>query len=143
MVYAYIWIAVIVVAVIMEAATAGLVAIWFMPPAAIALILGLCGVEFWIQLTVFLLLSLGCVLFARPFFTRRFKRVATNVDALIGEKVVVTEKIENIVGRGQVKLSKNGQRWSARSMRDDVEYSEGEILTVVAIEGVKLICKKQ
>ena len=55
---------------------------------------------------------------------------------------MVTERIENLAGRGQVKLARNNQGWSARSISDDVNYEEGEILRVVAIEGVKLICQK-
>lgn len=72
----------------------------------------------------------------------RTQNIADHVDALIGEKVVVTEKIENVIGRGQVKLSRNGQGWSARAVTDETEYDVGEILHVVAVEGVKLICKK-
>jgi membrane protein implicated in regulation of membrane protease activity len=138
----YVWIAVMVAAIAMEGATTGLVAIWFLPASALSLILAICRVPWPIQVTVFVVVSLLCVIFARPFFAKRTHRVATNVDSLIGEKVVVTERIENLAGRGQVKIARNNQGWSARSISDDVNYEEGEILRVVAIEGVKLICQK-
>jgi len=35
-----------------------------------------------------------------------------------------------------------GQIWSARGVGDDDVFESGEILHVVAIEGVKVICKK-
>ena len=138
----FVWIAVIVAAVAFEVMTTGLVAIWFMPSAVVSLVLSLFGVPWPIQLAVFAVLSLACIFFARPMFVKHTARVSTNVDALIGEKVVVTERIENLAGRGQVRLSRNNQGWSARSISDDVTYEEGEILRVVAIEGVKLICQK-
>lgn len=138
----FVWIAVMVAAIALEVMTTGLVAIWFLPASVLSLVLAICHVPWPIQITVFVLASLLCIIFARPFFAKRFRTVATNVDSLIGEKVVVTERIENLSGRGQVKLARNNQGWSARSISDDVEYEEGEILRVVAIEGVKLICQK-
>jgi membrane protein implicated in regulation of membrane protease activity len=66
--------------------------------------------------------------------------VKTNIEAIIGERCVVTEKIDNYIGCGQVKIK--GQIWSARGVGDDDVFESGEILHVVAIEGVKVICKK-
>jgi membrane protein implicated in regulation of membrane protease activity len=138
----FVWIAVMVAAIALEVGTTGLVAIWFLPASVLSLILAICRVPWPVQLTVFVVVSLACVIFARPFFAKRMRKVATNVDSLIGEKVVVTEAIDNLAGRGQVKITRNNQGWSARSISDDVNYEEGEILRVVAIEGVKLICQK-
>ena len=64
----------------------------------------------------------------------------TNIDSIIGEKCVVTEKIDNFAGCGQAKVK--GQVWSARGLYDDDEFEVGETLRIVAIEGVKIICKK-
>ena len=64
----------------------------------------------------------------------------TNLDAVIGEKCVVTEKIDNFAGCGQARV--NGQEWSARGASENDVFEEGETLKIVAIEGVKLICKK-
>ena len=62
------------------------------------------------------------------------------IDNIVGKKCVVTEKIDNYAGCGQVKV--NGQGWSARSAYDDVCFEVGETLNIVAIEGVRLICVK-
>ena len=64
----------------------------------------------------------------------------TNLDSVIGEKCVVTEKIDNFAGCGQARV--NGQEWSARGAGENDVFEEGETLKIVAIEGVKLICKK-
>ena len=63
-----------------------------------------------------------------------------SLESVIGEKCLVTERIDNFAGCGQVKV--NGQGWSARGAYDNDVFEVGESLMVVAIEGVKLICKK-
>ncbi len=137
----YVWIAVIVAAVIFEGVTTGaLVAIWFVPSALVSMILAFCEVSIWIQLPVFIGLSVIFIFLVRPLFDRMRKGdTRTNIDAIIGERALVVERIENIAGCGQVKV--HGQNWSARAFDDEV-YESGTVLTVVAVEGVKLICKK-
>lgn len=137
----YVWIAVIIAAVIFEGVTTGaLVAIWFVPAALTSMILAFCEVTIWIQLPVFIGLSIIFIFLVRPLFDRMRKEdTRTNIDAVIGERALVVERIENIAGCGQVKV--RGQSWSARAVGDEV-YESGTVLTVVAVEGVKLICKK-
>ena len=63
-----------------------------------------------------------------------------SLESVIGERCLVTERIDNFAGCGQVKV--NGQGWSARGAYDNDVFEVGESLMVVAIEGVKLICKR-
>ena len=75
------------------------------------------------------------------FYKRKYaKQGTTGIESVIGEKCVVTEKVDNYAGCGQVKI--NGQLWSARGAYENDVFEEGEQLSIVAIEGVKLICKK-
>lgn len=137
----YVWIAVMVAAIVFELMTPGaLVSIWFLPPAFVSMILAFCEVDLWIQIVAFIALSIVCIFVGRPRLLRSNKNVATNIDAIIGEKGVVIEKIENIAGAGQVKV--RGQYWSARAVSDEIEYEPGDIVSIVAVEGVKLICQK-
>ena len=140
--YGWIWIAVIVIAVIIEAFTDQLLSIWFVPAAIIATIMDYLEVGFVWQVLVFLLVSLIGIFVIRRFLgkIRPDSSSKTNIDAIVGEKCIVTETIDNFAGKGQVKVK--GQVWSARSVDDDVSFEKGEVLKVVAIEGVKLICKK-
>ncbi len=139
---AYVWLGVIVLAIIAEASTVSLVSIWFVPSACIALILALCNVPLWIQLVVFFITFLALMIFIKPLFKKCFglKTVATNADTVIGLEAVVVEPINNLEAKGQVKV--RGQVWSARSSDDSVAYTQGEIVRVLSIEGVKLICEK-
>lgn len=138
----YVWIGVIVAAIVLEMLTDQIIAIWFMPSAIICAILDLCGVPLPWQLLVFLLLSVAGIVLSRTVLKKHFNftKTATNVEAVVGEKCVVIERIDNYAGRGQAKV--RGQIWSARSVDDEETFEEGEILRVVAVEGVKLICKK-
>lgn len=73
-------------------------------------------------------------------FFKIFKRKFQG-DSIVGERCIVTERIDNYAGCGQVKV-KGAQIWSARGVAEDAVFSEGETLKIVAIEGAKLICKK-
>jgi membrane protein implicated in regulation of membrane protease activity len=140
---AYVWLGVIILAIIAEASTVSLVSIWFVPSACIAMILALCEVQLWIQLVVFFITFLLLMIFIKPLVKNcfRVKPVATNADTVIGLDAVVLEPINNLEAKGQVKV--RGQVWSARSSEEAVTYAEGEIVRVLSIEGVKLICEKK
>ena len=56
---------------------------------------------------------------------------------MIGKTAVVTEEIDNLAGKGQVKVL--GNVWSARSVNDDMKIPVGQHVVVQKIEGVKLI----
>jgi membrane protein implicated in regulation of membrane protease activity len=137
------WAIIFVIALGVEAATAELVAIWFLPGTVVSLILSLVGVEEWVQGVVFAVISV--VLFVLAFTVIR-KRVLkkcdakTDTDLLIGQRARVEESISNLEMRGAVKI--DGKIWSAR-MVDDSETAEvGEYVIVESISGVKLNCKK-
>ena len=139
----YVWLSVIVLAIIAEASTVALVSIWFVPSACISLILALCNVSLWIQLIVFFVTFVLLMIFIQPVIKKCFgvKPVATNADTVIGQDAVVLESINNLEAKGQVKV--RGQVWSARSADESVTYAAGEVVRVLSIEGVKLICEKK
>ena len=72
------WAIIFVIALGVEAATAELVAIWFLPGTVVSLILSLVGVEEWVQGVVFAVISV--VLFVLAFTVIR-KRVLKKCDA--------------------------------------------------------------
>ncbi|MDY3845323.1 MAG: NfeD family protein [Eubacteriales bacterium] len=137
----YLWIIVSILAAIIEALTTALVSMWFIPAGIIAAVMALLDVDVKWQIVVFLVISIACIALQKTVLKKFMKKAdtRTNIDTIIGEKGIVTEKIDNLVGLGQVKVK--GLYWAARSV-DGVNYDVGDVLTVVAIEGVKLICKK-
>jgi len=140
--YWWFWLGIIILSIIVEVFTDQLVSIWFIPGALIAIVLDLCKLGLVWQVLVFLVISVIGIISGKKYLTK-FKlnsTTKTNIDAIIGEKCIVTEKIDNFAGKGQAKV--HNQLWSARAVSDEDIFEEGEILLVVAIEGVKLIVKK-
>ena len=137
----YLWILVIIVSLVVEASTYSLVALWFIPAAALAIVLALFKISVAVQIVAFFIVSLVCILFFRKYLEKALKKksVPTNADALIGKVGIVTENIDNINFKGQVRV--RGQAWTAVSLNGE-SINEGEEVEVLAIEGVKLICKK-
>lgn len=63
-----------------------------------------------------------------------------DIEAVIGERCVVVERVSAHSGSGLVKVK--GTQWAARGSYDDDVFEVGEVLNIVAVEGVRLICKK-
>ena len=141
--YGWAWIAILVIAIIVEVLTDQLISIWFVPGAIVATILDYLEVRLLWQVLVFLIISFIGIIVGKTYLSKKMKpaqSTKTNIDAIIGERCVVTEKIDNYAGCGQVKI--NGQIWSARGVDENSVFEIGEVLNIVAIEGVKVICKK-
>lgn len=135
---ALLWLAVVVVCVIVEALTAQLLCIWFVIGGLAALIACFCGANIWWQLAWFLIVSTIALAVTRPLVKKLVvrKKVCTNADRVIGMTAVVTEEINNDLGRGLVSVS--GNIWSARSVDRSV-IPAGSSVQVQAIQGVKLM----
>lgn len=134
---AIIWLALMVVFLIVEGATVSLVSLWFAVGSLGALVADLLGAPEWLQMLLFLVLSSVLLACLRPFIKKFIKPkvTATNTDSVIGSAGYVTEDIDNLSARGQVKLG--GMFWSARSTSGN-PIQQGTKITVDKIEGVKV-----
>jgi len=133
----YIWIGVIVFAAASEINTLAFVSIWFIPAAFIAFVLSLTGVQVWIQVIIFFIITLITLVLSRTIF-KKFKKV--NLNSIIGKNAIVTEEINNYKRTGAIRI--NGFIWTAKSEEDDVIYESGLIVTVVKTEGIKVVCTR-
>ena len=61
--------------------------------------------------------------------------------AIVPASVVVTEKIDNVLGTGAVSVG--GKIWTARMTEPDGKAPQGAVLRVQRIEGVKLIVEEK
>ncbi|MBE6831296.1 NfeD family protein [Clostridium sp. KNHs216] len=134
----YFWLAVIIVAAVVEGSTAQLVSIWFVAGGVGALIANLCGAELWTQTVVFVVVTAITLVSTRPLVKKlmNFKKEETNADRYIGKDGIVIAEINNTLGVGQVNVL--GSVWTARS-EDGSVIKIGEHVLIKAIEGVKLI----
>lgn len=131
------WITVAAVFAIVEAVTASLVSIWFVIGAVVTAFVAAAGAAMWVQIPVFLLVSAVVLVLTKPLIKKMKKpAVPTNADRLIGTKAVVIEEINPELNLGRVKAS--GMEWSAKSRGGEV-IPEGTVISIVGIEGVKLI----
>ncbi|MFR8088432.1 MAG: NfeD family protein [Lachnospirales bacterium] len=140
-VWTYIWLAILIVSILVEAGTMGLVSIWFAAGALAAWALAMFEVSEWIQCLAFVLVSGLLLFFTRPLVKKYVtpKIQPTNVDAIIGREAVVSEAIRPLEGTGQVKVG--GQIWSARTDEQTDCIPEGAIVTILRVEGVKLFVR--
>ena len=139
--WVYIWIVLILVTVILEAATMQLTCIWFTFGALGAWLISICGGAIWLQLIVFCVVSLLLLLFTRPLALKYLKPKTekTNADAVPGKIGVVVSPVRPIEGIGQVKVE--GLIWSAKPEDGLQTFEIGERVEVVRIEGVKIVIR--
>lgn len=139
----YTWLLLTAALLVIEALTAGLTTIWFAGGSVVALILAFLGAPLWLQTGAFAAVSLILLLVTRPLVLKYMKkgRGATSLDRMIGQEVLVTEKIDNLRGTGEVQV--DGQYWTARSVDNDQIIEKGEIAMIRSIQGVKLIVGKR
>lgn len=132
------WLIVMVLFLVVEATTVGLVCIWFAVGSLIALLAAMCGAQLWLQIVLFLVVSAATLYFTRPLVKRyvNSKVEPTNADMVIGKECRVTETVDNIAGTGAVYV--DGKTWTARSENDEV-IQAGTLVTAKSIDGVKLI----
>ena len=131
------WIAMLVILIVVEAVTAQMVTIWFAAGALAALVVALLNGPLWLQIVLFLLISLLSLLAIRPLASKYLnsKVEPTNADRIIGAETRVVEPIDNLQATGAVRIS--GMVWSARS-ENDTPIPEGTLVRVLRIEGVKV-----
>ena len=132
-----VWLALMIVFLVGEGATAAVTTIWFAAGALAAMIASFLGAQVWLQSVIFGVVSVVLLLALRPFIKKYItpKQTKTNIDAVIGKEGLVTQRIDNIAGTGKVKL--DGMEWSARSTSNE-PVEEGTLIKVDRIEGVKV-----
>lgn len=137
----WLWLCAAVLFGAVEAATAGLVCIWFAVGAVGAFFAALAGWDVTVQLVIFAAVSAAALAVTRPLVRRvgRGKPVPTNADRVIGKTAGVTEDIDNAAATGAVYV--DGKTWTARSDGGEV-IPAGSRVEIQRMEGVKLFVKK-
>ncbi len=139
----WVWVVLLAAFIIIEAATAQLVTVWFAVGSFAALITSFFTENIIIQVIVFVIVSAITLAITRPLVKKvtKTKKQATNADMYINQEGVVTEEINNLEAKGLVKVK--GTVWTARTETDEFIVPVGTHVTVIKIEGVKLIVKNK
>ena len=139
---AIIWLIIAIVLAIVELSTMGLVTIWFAIGAVVSMIFALLGGNIWVQLISFIVVSTVILVAVRPlaekYVNRSIKK--TNIDAVVGRKLIAKTDIDNLHGMGKVDFE--GSTWIAQSSNDEITISAGEEVRVVKVVGAKLIVER-
>ena len=140
--YGILWLVALIVLLIVEFLTMGLTTIWFAGGALIALIAALCGAPLWLQIVLFIVVSIVLLLVTRPIAMKYWNkdRIKTNAESLIGQTALVTEEIDNLKAKGVVTV--NGNEWTARSA-DNRLISKDAVVIIKEIQGVKLLVEEK
>ena len=138
-----IWLVILIVLLVIEVITLGLSTIWFAGGALAAFIAALLGANVAVQVVLFLAVSIILLIFTRPVVMRMLNKhkTATNAESLIGEQAIVTQTINNLMGRGEVFI--NGLEWMARSQQDNDTIDKDTVVRILRIDGVKLIVERK
>ena len=135
------WLIIAVAMAVLEAVTVQLVSVWFAIGAAAACIASVFTDSILIEVAVFVAVSAIALAITRPLVKKIKRRgaEATNADRYVGKTAVVITAVDNEKAQGMVKV--DNQKWTARSVTGEI-IPEGTVVTVDAIEGVKLMVSK-
>lgn len=135
------WTLVGIICLILELTSGDFFIMCFSIGAFISAIVAAFEPSFTVQIIVFAVASLLCLLFVRPlalkYFHRNDESRLSNVDAMIGRKGVVTESIP-AAGYGRVKI--DGDSWKACGEHDQPVAKDARV-EVVDINSLIIIVK--
>ncbi len=139
------WLVAGAVLLLVEIITLGLTTIWFAGGAFVAFAAGLIHAPLWVQIVLFLVVSIILLLFTRPIVEKHLNtsRTKTNVDSLVGKYGKVYEEIDNFNQTGKVML--DGMEWMARSIEADQKIPLGVKVEVKEVKGAHIVvapCKE-
>jgi len=138
-----VWLILLIVFLVAEILTMGLVTIWFAGGAVVAALLAMAGTPVFLQIILFIVVSVLLLAFTRPIAVKYFNkdRVRTNAESLIGKQAIVVSEVNNLQGIGRVTIG--GKEWTARTTVDGVVLPVGSVGIVRSIQGVKLIIEER
>ena len=132
-----VWLALAVLFVIVELLTTALVSIWFVPGAVVTALLSMLVKNLTVQILVFLAISGAVIFLSKKVFRRTRADQLTNPnELLIGKTAVVKEG----TALAEAKVLVGDVYWRAVS---DAPLTEGELVTVIAVNGNTLTVEKQ
>ena len=140
--YVLVWLVAVIVFLGIELSTVTLTSIWFAAGALAAMLVAMFNGNLIVQVIAFLIVAFGLLYATKPW-SKKFidtKKVSTNADRAIGEKIRVLERVSNLDQTGKAIV--NGLEWTVRTEDDNIVIEQGELVRVVRITGVKLIVER-
>ena len=138
----YIWLAVTAAALIIEFMTSELVSVWFVGGGLVAMLLAGLGLEWYIHVPAFIVVSFVLMLCFRRLVMKKLnkKEVKTNAETFIGKEYELLTAI-GFNQAGSIKI--NGVVWTAVTEDENAEIPAGTKVIIERIEGNKYIVKEK
>ena len=132
-----VWLIIAGVLFIGEILTVGFLLLWFAIAAVVAMLVSFITTNIFIQILVFVIVSVILIIFTRPILTKYTKNdnTVTNSNAIIGKIALVTEDISLLNSTGQINV--DGEIWSAKTMDPNLTIPKGSKVEIIGIDGVK------
>lgn len=139
-----IWLAIGMGCIVLEILSPTFFMVFFGISALVTSFISLFNLTIIQQSFIFVILSIISLFAFRPFAKEHLlkdsKETRTNVDALIGQEALVTERIIPDRNEGRVKIT--GDSWMAISVNKE-EIAVGEKVIITKVDGAKLYVQKE
>lgn len=139
----WIWLAVFVIALIVEATTQELVSVWFSLGAIICIILSVIdGFAYYYEIIIFAVVSFALLFFTRPIVKKLLKNQerTTNVDDFIGRECIALEPITKFA-YGSIRI--NDVIYTAVLPENEEEsIAIGDKVKIITVRGNKVVVRK-
>lgn len=136
----FLWIAIAIVALVIDALTSSFFFIWFTIGGIVAIVQVLVGVSFSTQVITFIAVSLACVAVGYPIVKRTIKKTVpftpTMEQSYLGRTFVAKKKI---IDKESIKF--DGIYWTVRNDGGPIEI--GDEVGIIGIDGNKLVVAKK
>ena len=136
----YIWLGIAAVAAVVEAVSWGLITMWFVIGGLPAFAVAFAGGPLWLQLVVFLVVSVACLVLLRPIILKYRKQGKEHEATPVGANAVVVERVDNAAMTGRVETPDH-MTWAALSC-DETPIEPGERVRVVGHKSIKLVVER-
>lgn len=133
----YWWLAIAAVMAIVEAASQGLITIWFVVGALVAFAAGMLGADLVVQVVIFLVVSVACLALLRPLAMKHRKIGEAHEATPIGLTALVVERIDPQAQTGRIETPDH-MTWAALSADGD-SIETGAQVRVVDQRSIKLV----
>ena len=136
----YFWLIVAAIAALIEVVSVSLITVWFVIGGIAAFFAGFFGCPMWIQLVVFLVVSLASLALFRPLILKYRKQGASHEATLVGTSAIVVEEIGDNTHTGRVETPDH-MTWTALS-GDGSPIGVGTQVRVIGQDSIKLVVER-
>ena len=136
----YIWLVVAAAMALIEVFTLTLVTVWFVVGGLAAFVAAFCGASLTVQIIVFAVVSIVCLVLFRPLVLKHRTIGEVNESSPVGSVGIVVERIPGARESGRVETDDH-MTWAALSS-DGNPLEVGDKVSVVGQESIKLIVER-